>query len=67
MRNGIDTVEISRIEKLLADLDTEGLRRFFSEEELSDAGGGAGRSSSNTGDISISSAAPSSHSGSTIS
>jgi KDO2-lipid IV(A) lauroyltransferase len=43
MRNGIDTVEISRIEKLLADLDTEGLRRFFSEEELSDAGGGAGR------------------------
>jgi len=43
MRNGIDTVEISRIEKLLADLDTEGLRRFFSEEELADAGGGAGR------------------------
>jgi phosphopantetheine--protein transferase-like protein len=43
MRNGIDTVEISRIEKLLADLDTEGLRRFFSEEELADAGGGGGR------------------------
>jgi KDO2-lipid IV(A) lauroyltransferase len=43
MRNGIDTVEISRIEKLLADLDTEGLRRFFSDEELADAGGGGGR------------------------
>jgi phosphopantetheine--protein transferase-like protein len=43
MRNGIDTVEISRIEKLLADLDTEGLRRFFSEEELADAGNGAAR------------------------
>lgn len=43
MRNGIDTVEISRIEKLLADLDHEGLRRFFSEEELADAGNGGGR------------------------
>jgi KDO2-lipid IV(A) lauroyltransferase len=43
MRNGIDTVEISRIEKLLADLDREGLRRFFSEEELADAGEGPGR------------------------
>ncbi len=43
MRNGIDTVEISRIEKLLADLDEEGLRRFFSEEELADAGHGLGR------------------------
>ena len=43
MRNGIDTVEISRIEKLLADLDTEGLRRFFSEEELADAGNGTAR------------------------
>lgn len=43
MRNGIDTVEISRIEKLLADLDEDGLRRFFSEEELADAGSGIGR------------------------
>lgn len=43
MRNGIDTVEISRIEKLLADLDTEGLRRFFSEEEIADAGNGSAR------------------------
>lgn len=43
MRNGIDTVEISRIEKLLADLDVEGLRRFFSDEELADAGSGLSR------------------------
>ena len=43
MRNGIDSVEISRIEKLLADHDEEGLRRFFSAEELSDAGSGPGR------------------------
>ena len=43
MRNGIDTVEISRIEKLLVDLDGDGLRRFFSDQELSDAGTGAGR------------------------
>lgn len=40
MRNGIDTVEIPRIEKLLADLDEEGLRRFFSAGELEDAGSG---------------------------
>ncbi|HRQ88671.1 MAG TPA: 4'-phosphopantetheinyl transferase superfamily protein [Bacteroidia bacterium] len=43
MRTGIDTVEISRIEKLLADLDDDGLRRFFSEEELGDAGSGPAR------------------------
>ena len=43
MRQGIDTVEISRIEKLLSDLDEEGLRRFFSEYELSEAGNGKGR------------------------
>jgi len=43
MRQGIDTVEISRIEKLLGDLDEEGLRRFFSEDELSDAGTGKNR------------------------
>ncbi|MBP6603584.1 MAG: 4'-phosphopantetheinyl transferase superfamily protein [Verrucomicrobiales bacterium] len=43
MRNGIDTVEISRIEKLLVDLDGEALRRFFSDQELIDAGSGVGR------------------------
>ncbi len=42
MRNGIDTVEISRIEKLLGDLDEVALRDFFSEEELLDAGSRAG-------------------------
>ncbi|MEM9016120.1 MAG: 4'-phosphopantetheinyl transferase superfamily protein [Verrucomicrobiota bacterium] len=44
MRQGIDTVEISRIEKLLEDLDEKALDDFFSDEELSDAGKeGAGR------------------------
>jgi len=42
MRNGIDTVEISRIEKLLGDLDEVALRDFFSEEELNDAGRSTG-------------------------
>ncbi len=41
-RCGIDSVEISRIEKLLADLQPEELRDFFSEQELKDAGQGAG-------------------------
>ncbi len=43
MKQGIDTVEISRIEKLLADLDTESLRRFFTKTELSDSGDGPNR------------------------
>ena len=42
-RCGIDTVEISRIEKLLADFAPGELRNFFSEQELQDAGTGAGR------------------------
>ena len=45
-RCGIDTVEISRIEKLLRDLPPEGLRDFFSAQELEDAGTGAGRAES---------------------
>ncbi len=45
-RCGIDSVEISRIEKLLADLKPEELRDFFSEQELQDAGQGAGRAAS---------------------
>jgi KDO2-lipid IV(A) lauroyltransferase len=45
-RCGIDTVEISRVEKLLADLPPEDLRNFFSEQELEDAGQGAGRAAS---------------------
>jgi len=45
-RCGIDTVEISRVEKLLADLQPDELRKFFSEQELRDAGTGAGRAAS---------------------
>lgn len=45
-RCGIDSVKISRIEKLLADLPPEELRRFFTERELADAGTGAGRQQS---------------------
>lgn len=43
MQQGIDTVEISRIEKLIDDLGEEGLRDFFSETELEDAGSGPAR------------------------
>ena len=43
---GIDTVEIARIEKLLADFSPEELLKFFSATELSDAGSGAGRAAS---------------------
>lgn len=45
-RCGIDTVEISRVEKLLADLPREDLLNFFSEQELQDAGNGTGRAAS---------------------
>jgi KDO2-lipid IV(A) lauroyltransferase len=45
-RCGIDTVEIARIEKLLRDTPPADLRRFFSEQELADAGEGAGRAAS---------------------
>jgi len=43
MRCGIDTVEVPRIEKLLADLEEDGLRDFFSERELEDVGEGGRR------------------------
>jgi KDO2-lipid IV(A) lauroyltransferase len=42
-RCGIDTVEISRVEKLLAGLPPEDLRKLFSEQELQDAGNDSGR------------------------
>jgi KDO2-lipid IV(A) lauroyltransferase len=45
-RCGIDTVEVARIEKLLHDTPPAELRRFFSGEELADAGEGAGRAAS---------------------
>lgn len=41
-RCGIDTVEIARIEKLLRDTAPKDLRRFFSEQEIADAGEGPG-------------------------
>ena len=39
-------MEISRVKKLLADLPPDGLRKFFSEQELQDAGTGDGRAAS---------------------
>jgi KDO2-lipid IV(A) lauroyltransferase len=45
-RCGIDTVEIARIERLLADTPPEDLRRIFSDEELADGGSGPGRAAS---------------------
>lgn len=42
-RGGIDTVEITRVEKLLRDLKPEELQPLFSAQELQDAGAGAGR------------------------
>jgi len=45
-RCGIDTVEIARIERLLAETPAEDLRKFFSAQELEDSGEGAGRAAS---------------------
>ena len=45
-RCGIDTVEIARIERLLRETPPEDLRTFFTEQELTDAGTGAGRTGS---------------------
>ena len=45
-RCGIDSVEIARIERLLADTPAEDLAKFFSAVELADAGDGAGRAAS---------------------
>lgn len=42
-RVGIDTVEITRVEKLLRDLKPEELQPLFSAQELQDAGEGAGK------------------------
>ena len=43
---GVDTVEIARIERLLAETPPDGLRAFFSAQELADAGDGPGRAAS---------------------
>src|SRR6187200_3461377 len=45
-RCGIDSVEIARIERLLAENAGEDLARFFTPEELADAGDGPGRAAS---------------------
>jgi KDO2-lipid IV(A) lauroyltransferase len=42
-RCGLDTVEIARVERLLAETPPDGLARWFSPRELEDAGNGAGR------------------------
>ena len=46
LRCGIDTVEISRFERLLRETPPEDLNRLFDENELREAGTGAGRSAS---------------------
>lgn len=48
-RCGIDSVEVSRIEKLLDDHPGRELLRFFTEQEILDAGDGAGRAASLAG------------------
>ncbi len=42
-RCGIDTVEIARVERLLATIAPADLQRLFTAQELDDAGAGAGR------------------------
>ena len=48
-RCGIDTVELARVEKLLRDKSPEALTGLFTEQELLDAGTGAGRVASLAG------------------
>ena len=45
-RCGIDTVEIARIERLLAETPAEDLAKLFSAAELADSGDGPGRAAS---------------------
>lgn len=45
-RCGIDTVEVARMEKLLANQTPESLAQLFTPTELADAGDGAGRTAS---------------------
>ena len=45
-RCGVDTVEIARIERLLAETPSGELRKLFSAQELQDAGEGPGRAAS---------------------
>jgi phosphopantetheine--protein transferase-like protein len=43
---GIDSIDIARVERLLREHDLDGLLRFFSAQELADAGDGPGRAAS---------------------
>jgi len=45
-RCGIDTIEIARIERLLAQTPATDLRKLFSAQELADSGDGPGRTAS---------------------
>ncbi len=45
-RCGIDSVEIARIERLLAEKGSPDLLRFFTEQEVADSGSGPGRAAS---------------------
>ena len=45
-RCGIDSVEISRIERLLSETPAEALSKIFSAQELADSGAGPGRAAS---------------------
>ena len=45
-RCGIDSVEIARIERLLRETSPQDLLRFFTAQELADAGEGPGRAAS---------------------
>ena len=45
-RCGIDSVEISRIERLLSETPAEALSKIFSAQELADSGSGPGRAAS---------------------
>ena len=45
-RCGIDSVEIVRVERLLAENTDQDLARFFTPQELADAGEGPGRAAS---------------------
>ncbi len=45
-RCGIDTVDIERIERLLAETPAEDLRKLYTAQELDDGGDGPGRAAS---------------------
>jgi len=45
-RCGIDSIEIARIERLLAETPAADLRKLFSQQELDDSGDGPGRAAS---------------------